>query len=161
MDDGSEPLGRRVLEGALSGLIATAPMSVLMLVGYRVLPRSEQYELPPRRITERLVSRSHPTRRVPSEAVSVATLVGHFGYGAASGAAYGALTPRPQEVSSLRGAGFGLAVWAGSYFGWLPAAKILPAPTRKPAGRNVLMVAAHLVWGSATGILARWLAERT
>ncbi len=53
---------------------------------------------------------------------------------------------------ALAGAGFGLAVWAGSYLGWLPAAGILRPATEHPPRRVALMIAAHLVWGASAGL---------
>ncbi|HWW77795.1 MAG TPA: hypothetical protein VNZ44_20490, partial [Pyrinomonadaceae bacterium] len=42
----------RVLLGALAGLAATAPMTLVMKLAHRELPREEQYPLPPRQVTE-------------------------------------------------------------------------------------------------------------
>lgn len=151
---------RRVLEGALAGLAATVPMTATMLLLHRCLPWRERYPLPPRLITEVLASRTHPGRHAPSEAISAAAVGAHFGYGALGGACYGLLTPRPERAAPAKGIGFGLAVWAGSYLGWLPAAEILPPATRQPARRNALMVASHVVWGATTGGLMYWLARR-
>jgi hypothetical protein len=57
------------------------------------------------------------------------------------------------------GVSWGLAVWAGSYQGWLPAAKILRPATEQPARRTLLMIGAHVVWGMVLGIAADWLAR--
>ena len=46
---------------------------------------------------------------------------------------------------------YGLAVWAGSYLGLLPALGIMSPATDHPLRRTALMIAAHLVWGSALG----------
>ncbi|HAE50229.1 MAG: hypothetical protein CMO30_07955 [Tistrella sp.] len=40
-------------------------------------------------------------------------------------------------------------MWAASYLGWIPAARILKPATRHPWRRNLLMIAAHLVWGAS------------
>jgi hypothetical protein len=53
----------------------------------------------------------------------------------------------------LAGAGFGVAVWAGSYLGWLPAAGILSPATEHPPRRNALMIASHVVWGATAGVV--------
>ena len=42
---------------------------------------------------------------------------------------------------------YGLGVWAMSYLGWIPAARILTPAHRHPLRRNLLMIAAHIVWG--------------
>ena len=51
----------------------------------------------------------------------------------------------------LAGACYGLAVWAGSYLGLLPALGVLKPATEHPVRRIALMIAAHLVWGAALG----------
>ncbi|HUS14699.1 MAG TPA: hypothetical protein VM536_06730, partial [Chloroflexia bacterium] len=45
------------LEGAMAGLIATAPMTVAMLLMRRLLPPRQRYPLEPSRITRRVASR--------------------------------------------------------------------------------------------------------
>jgi hypothetical protein len=44
-------------------------------------------------------------------------------------------------------------VWAASYLGLLPALRLLPPATNHPRHRTALMIAAHLVWGSALGAI--------
>jgi len=56
------------------------------------------------------------------------------------------LPTRPKQAG---GSGYGLAIWAASYLGWIPAAGILTPATKHRASRNLLMLAAHVVWGTA------------
>jgi hypothetical protein len=42
-----------LFSGALAGLMATGPMTAVMLILHRLLPWWERYELPPTEITER------------------------------------------------------------------------------------------------------------
>lgn len=148
----------RFLRGAIAGLVATAPMTVLMLVWYRRLPRAEQYPLPPAEITEKLVEETVEALEVaPPQNPSVlkaATWAGHFGYGALMGAIYGLLPEKGPPI--VRGIGWGLAVWTGSYMGWLPAAHILRPADEHPARRNLLMIAAHVVWGASVGVFDKF-----
>jgi putative membrane protein len=51
----------------------------------------------------------------------------------------------------VKGIGFGLLVWAGSYLGLLPALGLLSPATQHAPQRNLLMIAAHLVWGAVLG----------
>jgi hypothetical protein len=60
---------------------------------------------------------------------------------------------------ALSGAGFGVAVWAGSYSGRLPAAGILSPATRHPPRRNALMIAAHVVRGATAGLVVDKLSD--
>ena len=48
---------RLVGTGALAGVIATVPMTLFMLLMHRLLPKWQQYALPPERITTRLAKR--------------------------------------------------------------------------------------------------------
>ncbi len=81
------------------------------------------------------------------------SVVSHFGYGAAMSALYTALTQQISLPPVLKGTLFGLAVWAASYLGWMPLADIPVAVPREPIRRN-MMILAHIVWGSVTGVVA-------
>ena len=61
---------QKLLRGALAGFVATAPMSLSMLIGWRLLPKREKYHLPPRLITEEITERTrivqHPGENLVS-----------------------------------------------------------------------------------------------
>jgi hypothetical protein len=145
-----EPLGSRLLIGAIAGIVGTAAMTATMRRLHRKLPASERYPLPPREITDAIAPAT-------SEAAAEdRALAGHFAFGAAGGA----LLTAPDASPSLgKGMAEGLAVWAASYMGWIPAAGILKPVTRHPVRRTALMIAAHLVWGAATALTARELSQ--
>ena len=150
----------RVLLGALAGLAATGPMTLAMKLMHEQLPREERYPLPPRQVTEGLAAKAGVSEHLDEEEREVATWVSHFAYGAACGALYGAVSgERIDGHPLLAGAGFGLAVWAGSYLGWLPAAGILSSATEHPPRRNALMIAAHAVWGVTTAFALERLSD--
>lgn len=142
--DASNTLPTRLLSGILSGLAATGAMSLFFAVGQRA---GAMDRLPPRLIVDRLL----PV--VPERARGPVAGVLHVGYGAACGAAYGAVV-RPATRSPLTGLLFGLAVWAGSYEGWLPAAGVLPPAHRDRRPRAVTILLAHVVYGTALGRVA-------
>ncbi len=150
----------RILLGALAGLAATGPMTLAMKLMHEQLPREEQYPLPPRQVTEGLAAKAGVREHLDEDDREAATWLSHFAYGAACGALYGAVSgERVDERPLLAGAGFGLAVWAGSYLGWLPAAGVLSPATEHPARRNALMIAAHVVWGATAGVVLERLAD--
>jgi hypothetical protein len=124
--------------GALAGLAATMAMTAVMRRGHKYLPIAEQYPLPPREIVDRTMNVKQ------EEATRSATMLSHFGFGALAGLLY-ALPP----LNRVGGPSYGLGVWAASYLGWLPAFRILAPATDHPAQRNLLMLAAHVVWGLA------------
>lgn len=144
--------------GALAGLLATGPMSAVMLALYRRLPRHEQYPLPPRQITEELAEITGTEPILSGEGTKrAATWLAHFGYGASVGSLYPLTAGRLAMPVALRGMLFGMLVWTGSYMGLLPAFNILPPATRTPFRRNALMIAAHLVWGASIALAVRQL----
>lgn len=149
-----------LLQGALSGAIATAPMTVAMVAMHRALPPSEQYPLPPSLITATLEQKAGVVDHIDRVEHRALTMVSHCGYGALCGALF-ALTvhTRAPRTSPSVGAGvlFGLGVWGTSYLGLLPALRLLGSATQIPARRNALMIAAHIVWGAALGLALKAL----
>jgi hypothetical protein len=119
--------------GCLSGLAASLPMTATMARLRLGLPEPDRFELPPAELAAEVGLPDRPA----------ATLGAHFLYGGLMGALFGIQERR----SPLAGASFGVAVWAASYLGWIPAAGLLAPATRHPARRNALMLVAHVVWG--------------
>jgi hypothetical protein len=159
-DPRAEGFMNRILLGGLAGLAATAPMTLAMKLMHEQLPREERYPLPPRAVTEGMAEKAGVNQHLDEEERRAATWASHFAYGAACGALYGALTgERADERPLLAGVGFGVAVWAASYLGWLPAAGILSPATEHPARRNALMIAAHVVWGATAGAALAGLSD--
>ena len=149
----------RILLGALAGLAATAPMTLAMKLMHEQLPPEEKYPLPPRQVTEGLAEAAGVGDDLDEKEKDKATWVSHFAYGALSGALYGALSGHVKRHAALAGAGFGVAVWAGSYLGWLPAAGIITPATEHPPRRNALMITSHVVWGVTAALVLHNLAD--
>jgi hypothetical protein len=134
----------RAAQGAAAGIAGTVAMTLVMHRLHRRLPAAQRYPLPPREITERTAKALGHTdeRGLPD-----ASLNAHLAYGAATGALLALAASRPRVTI---GAAYGVLVWAASYFGWVPALRVLKPANRHPQLRNVLMIAAHLVWGGVT-----------
>lgn len=147
----------KLLSGAAAGFLATVPMSVAMLIGWRLLPKREKYHLPPRLITEEISEKVGIEKRLGENELIGLTVLSHFGFGALVGALYELFSPRLRMHSSLKGALGGVAVWTGSYLGWVPAMDILPPATKHPLRRNLLMIIAHVIWGVTLGEVTRKL----
>src|SRR5437868_5151532 len=110
-----------LLHGAIAGFVGTLPMTIFMLVMHRVLPKWQQYALPPEEITDELEDRADIDKYMDKKQHFGVALVSHFGYGAAMGVLYNFLAKRASlpVPAVLKGAVFGVAVWAWSYLGWL------------------------------------------
>nr|BBH88261.1 hypothetical protein KTC_30120 [Thermosporothrix sp. COM3] len=147
-------------QGAISGCAGTAPMTIFMLLTQRLLPEGEQYALPPELITRDISRRLHLKLHWNKQLLLLATLISHFGYGATMGALYRLFSNRVALPAALKGTLFGLLIWGASYLVWMPLLGITPAAQREPGRRNALMIAAHVVWGATTGLLATCLKSR-
>lgn len=141
-------LRSRLVIGAVAGIVGTMAMTSAMRRLHGRLPRDERYPLTPREIVDAAVS-------PPDEAARDLTTAAHFAYGAACGALLAAADPKPGKRA---GAAAGATIWLASYMGWIPALNLLEPATEHPARRNALMIAVHLVWGTATAEALRELA---
>lgn len=138
---------REMAAGAAAGFAACGPMTVFLAALRGSAPP------PPRVITARSAEAVGVLDEMGPGELDAATMAGHFGYGTTCGTIYGLLAPHLPGPPAVRGVGFGLALWAASYAGWLPAAGLYPPPHRQPRGRNPLMIAAHVVWGAVLGLV--------
>jgi hypothetical protein len=135
------------VRGAFAGFAATLPMTAVMFAVQLVLPRSSQIRPEPQFITDKLLQRANLYQETSERGRKLAALANHFAYGAACGAACATVAAGRLQSSPSTGLLAGLLVWIGSYAGWLPAAKILPPPPDRLPGRNILLLAAHSIWG--------------
>jgi hypothetical protein len=142
-----------MLVGAAAGVAATVPMTIVMETLHERLAGEPPRPLPPREVTEGFAVKAGAHRELDERDMQQLTLAAHFGYGAACGAAFGAIAPRNVPGAIAAGMAFGLGVWAGSYLGWLPAMGVRQSAMQDPPARSGLMIAAHVVWGAAAGAL--------
>ena len=141
----------KILFGALAGIVATVPMTFLMIEWHKRLPLEEKYPLPPREIFDELTEKAGVDRHLSETQKTNLSLIGHFAYGATTGAVYVPLVSLVQTPNPVNGAVYSLGIWAASYLGWLPALRVLRSADEHPAQRNALMITAHIVWGAALG----------
>jgi hypothetical protein len=140
-----------MLIGAAAGAAATLPMTMAMEALHERLPGEPARPLPPREITDGAASKAGVQHLLREDEKETLTLAGHFGYGAACGALFGLVAPRHPVAAVTAGVAFGLSVWTASYLGWLPATGVRHHPKHDPPARTGLMIAAHIVYGAATG----------
>jgi hypothetical protein len=159
-------LRRRAVTDGLSrgfagGVVATVAMSTVMLVAQKA---GLLGQMPPKKISERLLATVGARRKTPKPARELLATVLHFTFGGAAGAvfgvAHGVWRTRARGSSSasrtsieraplLAGLAFGSAIWAVSYAGWVPALRIMPMPHADRRGRPTSMLVAHWVFGAA------------
>ena len=141
-------LVERSARGAVSGVVAVVPMSLVMFVAQRLgaLPHP-----PPEEITDATSRRVG--LEVSEDTSNALSALGHVAYGARIGAAYGCLVPS-RLAGRRTGIAYGLAVYGASYLGWLPALHLRPAGQGHANKPTLAMVLAHVVYGGVLGRLA-------
>jgi uncharacterized membrane protein YagU involved in acid resistance len=144
----------KILFGALAGIVATIPMTLLMIEWHQRLPPAEKYPLPPREIVDELAEKAGVDEHLSETEKTNLSIIGHFAYGALNGAVYAPLVSLVQTPNPVNGVVYGLGIWTASYLGWLPALHILRSADEHPAQRNALMITAHIVWGGTLGFAA-------
>ncbi len=150
----------RCLAGAIAGLMATLPMTAVMIAGKRHLPRRSQDPLPPVQITQNALRAVDLDDELSREEELALTAVNHFAFGASAGALYGPLCRANSAVDAMTsGCIYGLGVWTTSYLGWLPVTGLYRSVVDETPERNALMIVAHLVWGASLGLAAHVIAD--
>ena len=144
---------RNVLAGAAAGVVATVPMTLVMETLHERLQGEVQRPLPPREIAEAIAVKCGVHADLSEREMQNLTLALHVGYAALTGAAFSTFVPRRTTMGAAVGALFGLGVWATSYLGWLPLAGVRQPITYDPVARTGLMIAAHVAWGAAAGLI--------
>ncbi len=104
---------------------------------------------PPIEITENLAEQAgeNPDRQSPE--FQAAWIAAHAGYGAACGVIFSAIRPVLPRSDLAAGLLFGAAVWGVSYIGLMPSLNLYPSAEDDSNQRQVVMIAAHAVFGTA------------
>jgi putative membrane protein len=136
-------------------------MTIFMLATQRFLPRGQRYALPPEVIVKDLAHRAHIRSFLSKRQIMLATLISHFGYGSAMGAAYGPMERAAPLPAPARGLVYGLLIWVGSYFALLPLGDMAASGQKEPGQRNLMMLAAHALWGITLGSIVALLKKRS
>jgi len=142
-----------VLTGAVAGAVATVPMTLTLFGIAPFLPDVKAF--PPEMAVRMVTGKVRLWQQLSARQRSRLSWVSHFGYGALMGSVYAPVAQKYEASGMGSGIVFGLAVWAGSYLGMLPALGIR-RPLRKSFwDDHVQLVAAHLVWGATLGWLEK------
>lgn len=151
-------LSRSVARGVASGVVATTTMTAGMFVLQKI---GLLGQMPPRILTERVLAKLGMRRKTPRTSRKLLTALNHYGFGATMGvlfevgrsalaARHGSARP-PVVLGS--GLAFGTLVWAASYMGVIPRARLMRRPSEDRPGRPTSMVLAHWLFGGTLGAI--------
>jgi len=143
-----------LVRGALAGLAATVPMTVVIATGRAA---GLLWTPPPVAITENVAERAGEDPDRGSPAFQATWLAAHVGYGAACGAVYALMRPLLPRSDITAGLLFGGAVWSISYMGVMPALNLYPSAKDDSNSRQAVMIAAHAVFGTALASIDSYL----
>lgn len=145
--------------GALAGIAGGLAMAGMMFkVAPKVVPADMLSDgfVPKKAVEWAEAQVGRPNALTDEQAQKVAMAV-HLGYSALGGALYGLARQKLEQKEEhiplpVAGALFGLAVWALSFEGWLPAVGIMKRTTDKPVKKWPAPIMGHLVYGTATAL---------
>lgn len=143
------------VKGAIAGLSATLPMTLVMSKLHQKLPLKERSSLPPRQIMMWLSGKLGIKSKLNEKEKTSFTMLGHFTFGAFAGTFIQFLEKKfPLLVRALL---LGIGVWTTGYLGVLPLIKFDSSAIDMPLKKNLLMFIAHLVWGLSLALVYRVL----
>jgi putative membrane protein len=125
--------------GLIAGLVATAAKSIAEKL---YPPRTQGEPEPPTVLAEQIAG--HPLDPMPQTIASEAI---HWAFGAAAGAAYGAVAEFYPAVTDKKGATFGLALMSMTHRSALPAMGLAAEPADQTTREQTSEAATHLVYG--------------
>jgi putative membrane protein len=142
-------LAKGLLAGLIGGLVATAAKTLAEKV---YPPRTHGEPEPPELLAEKIAGRELS----PVEKTATAETI-HWGFGAAAGAAYGALAEYFPAATDKDGASFGLALATLTHEGALPAMGLSAPPEEQTPREHTSEMATHLVFGVVTETVRRFV----
>jgi putative membrane protein len=143
MGDEMDSKQKRLLKGLLAGLIAGLAATAVKTLAERFYPpRTHGEPDPPELLAERIAGHSLDagTKKIAGEAIQ-------WGFGALTGAAYGALAEFYPAATDKEGASFGLALMTLTQEKALPAMGLSAAPEDQTLREQTSEAASHVLFG--------------
>lgn len=128
-----------VIAGLIGGLVATAAKSAAERI---YPPRIHGEPAPPTLLAEKVAGHS---LRLSTKTTAGETI--HWGFGAAVGAAYGAVAEFYPEAANKGGVSFGMTLCAVTHEGLLPAMGLAAPPAEQEGREHRSEIATHIVYG--------------
>jgi putative membrane protein len=132
-------LAKGIIAGLVAGLVATAAKT---LVERAYPPRTHGEPEPPEVLAEKIAG--HQLAETPK---MIAGETIHWAFGAAAGAAYGALAEFYPAATARQGANFGITLMALTHEGALPAMGLSPDPSQQTTREKSSEMVTHVVFG--------------
>ena len=148
-DVGDRSLAKGMLAGLIAGVIATA---VKTLAEKAYPPRTHGEAEPTDVAAQKIAGRNLSTQQqeIASEAI-------HWGFGAVTGAAYGALAEYYPAATGKDGANFGMTLMALTHEGALPAMGLSAQPQDQTTREKSSEMTTHIIFGIVTETVRRYI----
>ena len=146
MSNKTESTEQRLLKGLLAGLVAGLVATAVKSLAERFYPPHTHGEPEPPELLAEKIAGHHlddSTRELASEAI-------HWGFGALTGAAYGALAEFYPAATAQQGAAFGLALMTLTHEKALPAMGLSAEPEDQTMREKSSEAATHVLYGVVT-----------
>jgi len=143
----AKSLVKGLLAGLIGGLVATAAKSLAEKV---YPPRTHGEPEPPAVLADKIAG--HPLSGGQQTAAVEAI---HWGFGALTGAAYGALAEYYPAATAQEGAGFGMALSSLTHGTALPGMGLAAEPEDQTLREKSSEMATHVVYGMVTETVRR------
>jgi putative membrane protein len=143
----AKSLVKGLIAGMIGGIVATAAKSVAEKL---YPPRTHGEPEPPAVLAEKVAGHA---LAADDRAVAAETI--HWGFGALTGAAYGALAEFYPAATAKDGAGFGMALASLTHEGVLPAMGLSAPKEEQTTRERTSEMASHAVFGVVTETVRR------
>jgi putative membrane protein len=140
-------LAKGLLAGLIGGLVATAAKTIVEKI---YPPRTHGEPEPPSVLADKLAGH----HLVGAEKTAAVEAI-HWGFGALTGAAYGALAEYYPSATAKDGAGFGMALASLTHESALPAMGLSADPEEQTTRERTSEMATHVVYGMVTETVRR------
>lgn len=136
---GGKNLAKGLIAGLVAGIVATAAKTFAEKL---YPPRTHGEPEPPAVLADKIAGHfmSGNSKEIASETI-------HWAFGAAAGAAYGALTEFYPAAAARQGANFGITLMALTHEGALPALGLSSEPADQTTREKSSEMATHMVFG--------------
>lgn len=146
---GDKSLAKGLLAGLIGGIIATAAKNL----AERVYPPRTHGEPEP---TD-LAADKLGAHNLPQEQKEIASEAIHWGFGALTGAAYGALAEFYPAAAGKDGVNFGMTLMALTHEGALPAMGLSAEPANQTTREKSSEMTTHVIFGLVTETVRRYV----